>query len=69
MFTTESGTATKIENTQNTLKSGTAKHMFCRTTAKSGTALAVLAVLVAPRLNQVGQQNIAYTWIEERCIG
>jgi len=36
--------------TQNTLKSGKAKHMFGRTTVKSGTALAVLAALVAPHL-------------------
>jgi len=49
VFTTESGTATKIEKTQNTLKSGTAKLMFGRTTVKSGTAFVVLAVLVAPR--------------------
>jgi len=47
VFTTESGTAMKNGNrkTQNTLKSGTAKHMFGCTTVKSGTA-----VLVAPRL-------------------
>jgi len=43
VFTTESGTATKIEKTQNTLKSGTAKHMIGRTTVKSSTALAILA--------------------------
>jgi len=48
--TKESGTARENQKTQNTLKSGTAKHMFGRTTVKSGTALAVLAVLVAPRL-------------------
>jgi len=38
------------QKTQNTFKSGTAKHMLGRTTVKSGTALAVLAVLVAPHL-------------------
>jgi len=37
--------------TQNTLKCGTAKHMFGRTTVKRGAALAVLALLVAPRLH------------------
>ena len=35
---------------KNILKSGTARHMFGRTTSKSGMAMAVLAVLVAPRL-------------------
>jgi len=53
MFRTASGSATKIEKTQNTLKSERAKHMFGRTTVKSGTSLAVLAVLVAPRLPDV----------------
>jgi len=48
VFTTESGTATKIEK-HKIPTSGTAKHMFSRTPVKSGTALAVLAVLVAPR--------------------
>jgi len=39
--------------TQNTLKSGTATHMSGRTTVKSGTALAILAVLVAPHLADI----------------
>jgi len=33
------------QKTQNTFKSGTAKHMLGRTTVKSGTALAVLAAV------------------------
>jgi len=43
--------------TQNALKSGTAKDMFVRTTVKSGTALTVLALLVAPHLVKVVGDN------------